>query len=601
MSGEEATQMFRKYLEEDQLGNTANMPELLDKLQYSPLEIIQACKAISASASSAVEYLQHAVANSRDSTTQSEKCEEQQQIDQEGQADQQIVEPQPAPTDETPTAVAPLPGEVKYEAKEDVWGYLVRSSPTKGGHDGDPVITLRKRGEETGAGVEEIQPSTKGKKINQESRRRSPETARSDSKFFGGYLIGRHRNCDLIINDPIVSNRHCLIYPQNRGKEVVALLEDLSMNGTFVNEAIVGRNLWRELQDNDEIAINDNGRFVFRYPVTRPKGNTFLENYTILERIKKGYFAEVFVCIEMSTGRRYALKLFSKHHGVEDRSVIDRSRQEIAVSMGISHPNIVRLKETFQEENATYLVMDLAPAGDLFDLVAERQKLTETETRKIFLQLFKAVKYLHDFHIVHRDIKPENILVSGQDWNVKITDFGLAKVVRDGSFTTTLCGSPSYVAPEVLKDGEHRKYSKKVDVWSLGVVLYVCLCGFPPFSDELRSKDFPYTLSEQIRGGRFGYPSPYWDSVGDPALDLIDHMLVVMPHNRYTIEQCMVHPWMTQSQPVVLLDPSRRSSRVEGQSVPLVTRRERTLLSTINNVGPDEGFSEFEQTSPPYK
>jgi serine/threonine-protein kinase Chk2 len=104
------------------------------------------------------------------------------------------------------------------------------------------------------------------------------------------------------------------------------------------------------------------------------------------------------------------------------------------------------------------------------------------------------------------------------DLTVKIGDFGLAKIVGEASFTTTLCGTPSYVAPEILvKSSKARKYTKAVDIWSLGVVLYICLCGFPPFSDELQTANFPYNLADQIREGLFDYPSPYWDPVGDPA------------------------------------------------------------------------------------
>jgi serine/threonine-protein kinase Chk2 len=119
--------------------------------------------------------------------------------------------------------------------------------------------------------------------------------------------------------------------------------------------------------------------------------------------------------------------------------------------------------------------------------------------------------------MVHRDLKPENILLMDEDLTVKIGDFGLAKIVGEASFTTTLCGTPSYVAPEILADNRARKYTKAVDIWSLGVVLYICLCGFPPFSDELKTPNFPYSLADQIRQGLYEYPSPYWDSVGDPA------------------------------------------------------------------------------------
>jgi serine/threonine-protein kinase Chk2 len=141
------------------------------------------------------------------------------------------------------------------------------------------------------------------------------------------------------------------------------------------------------------------------------------------------------------------------------------------------------------------------------------------------------------------------------------------------------------VAPEILENTNHRRYTRAVDVWSLGVVLYICLCGFPPFSDELYSAENPYTLSQQIKLGRFDYPSPYWDSVGDPALDLIDRMLTVDVDQRITIDECLEHPWTTQGSVSVTdstdgltgaiskLDFSKRK-----------VQRERTLLSDINDI-----------------
>lgn len=141
------------------------------------------------------------------------------------------------------------------------------------------------------------------------------------------------------------------------------------------------------------------------------------------------------------------------------------------------------------------------------------------------------------------------------------------------------------VAPEILQETQRRRYTKAVDVWSLGVVLYICLCGFPPFSDELYTPQNPYTLAQQIKMGRFDYPSPYWDSVGDPALDLIDRMLTVDVEKRITVEECLEHPWLTEKYPSVTdstdgltgalgnLDFSKR--KVE---------RERTLLSSVNDI-----------------
>jgi len=173
----------------------------------------------------------------------------------------------------------------------------------------------------------------------------------------------------------------------------VAVVEDLSSNGTFINEAMLGRNKRRELQDQDEITILDGARFVFRYPKNRQTSG-FLQQYTLLEKLGKGHFAEVFLCVEKTTGQRYAVKIFTKQPGVEERSKTEGLQQEIAVLMGVSHPNMLCLKDTFDEMNAVYLVLELAAEGELFNWIVMKQKLTEEETRKVFIQLFQGVKYL---------------------------------------------------------------------------------------------------------------------------------------------------------------------------------------------------------------
>ncbi|KAG9785601.1 putative serine/threonine-protein kinase fhkC [Exophiala dermatitidis] len=401
----------------------------------------------------------------------------------------------------------------------------------------------------------------------------------------GGYLIGRHPECDMIIDIPTVSNRHCLIFNETRNGDTVAVLEDLSSNGTFVNEALVGRNKRRELEDGDEITILDEARFVFRYPKSRDS-SAFNSRYRILQQLGKGHFATVYLCVERSTGFKYAVKKFERRMGESQRSQSEGLQQEIAVLMSVSHPNILCLKETFDEPDGVYLILELAPEGELFNLIVSKQKLTEEETRKIFIQLFQGTKYLHERGIVHRDIKPENILLIDKNLSVKLADFGLAKIIGEESFTTTLCGTPSYVAPEILENTRHRKYTKAVDVWSLGVVLYICLCGFPPFSDELYSRENPYTLAQQIKMGRFDYPSPYWDHIGDPALDLIDRMLTVDVEKRITIDQCLEHPWTRN---LGHINPADSTDGLTGAMGQLdfsrrKVQRERTLLANINDV-----------------
>ncbi|KAI4625006.1 uncharacterized protein J4E87_005487 [Alternaria ethzedia] len=471
---------------------------------------------------------------------------------------------------------------VEDEEEEEVWGYLVPMD----GRDKD-VLVLRRR--QACPVPQALVGQTEGtERVPKEEYKQQEDRYEKEKQErgvpAGGYLIGRHRECDRVLSSPTVSNRHCLLFTEKKGGDVVAVLEDLSGNGTFVNDIFVGRNKRRELREGDEIAILDQARYVFRYPLKR-NTHRFRQQYTMQEQLGKGHFASVYLCAEKATGVRYAVKKFEKRSGPGEKSKVEGLQQEIAVLMSVSHPALLCLKDTFDEDDGVYLVLELATEGELFNWIVMKQKLTETEARKVFVQLFQSVKYLHERNIVHRDIKPENILLTDKDLSIKLADFGLAKIIGEESFTTTLCGTPSYVAPEILENSNHRRYTRAVDVWSLGVVLYICLCGFPPFSDELYSEDNPYTLSQQIKMGRFDYPSPYWDSVGDPALDLIDKMLTVDVEKRISIDECLQHPWTTQDRISVTdstdgltgaiskLDFSKRK-----------IQRERTMLSSINDV-----------------
>ncbi|KAA6415495.1 MAG: CAMK RAD53 kinase [Lasallia pustulata] len=480
-----------------------------------------------------------------------------------------------------------LSNDVEDEEAEGVWGYLVPIDSKLG-----ETLVLRKRPacpapfphSDFGKGTK-----SRGKELDPEKSYGEEEASYEQNKLTmgwpaGGYLIGRHIECDRVLNVSTISNRHCLLFSENRGGDSIAVLEDLSSNGTFVNEAIVGRNKRRELKEGDEITILDEARFIFRYPKSRGS-SAFTKEYRILQQLGKGHFATVYLCVEKATGDRYAVKRFEKRPGETERSQNDGLQQEIAVLMAVSHPNVLCLKDTYDEDDAVYLILELAPEGELFNWIVMKQKLTEDETRQVFIQLFQGVKYLHERNIVHRDIKPENILLTDKDLSVKLADFGLAKIIGEESFTTTLCGTPSYVAPEILENSKHRKYTRAVDVWSLGVVLYICLCGFPPFSDELYTPQHPYTLSQQIKMGSFDYPSPYWDSVGDPALDLIDKMLTVDIDKRISIDDCLEHPWITQR--TINLADSAESLAGAMNDLDFSKRkfqRERTLLSSINDV-----------------
>ncbi|KAH6853824.1 kinase-like domain-containing protein [Chaetomium sp. MPI-CAGE-AT-0009] len=493
------------------------------------------------------------------------------------------------------------------EIKEGVWGYLL---PLDNRFVRAPVV-FKKKGV-LSAPAETVEPAAaavtrNGSKRGQRAPKKEQEQ-KGGSPASGGYVLGRHPECDIRVNDRQVSNRHLLIFAENKRNDTVAVLEDISSNGTKVNGATMQRNDRRELREGDEIWVTSaSAGFIFRYPRCR-HGKPFAQQYAMKQELGSGHFAQVFLCNEKSTGDCYAVKRFTKKPDADEKAKYDSLNQalhqEVAMLMGISHPNILSLKETFNEPEAVYVVLELAPEGELFQYITVHQKLTEAETRKVFHQLFEGIKYLHDRNMVHRDIKPENILLMDTDLTVKIGDFGLAKIVGEASFTTTLCGTPSYVAPEILVNNRARKYTKAVDIWSLGVVLYICLCGFPPFSDELRRPDFPYDLSDQIRRGLFDYPSPYWDPVGDPArtsltaptpraveplltqplVDLIDSMLVVDPEKRFTVDQCLAHPWLTEKPPGVNDSTNGLVSGLAGLEMSRrAPFRERTLISSINS------------------
>lgn len=198
---------------------------------------------------------------------------------------------------------------------------------------------------------------------------------------------------DRIIDVATVSNRHCLIFSENKHGQQVAVLEDLSGNGTFVNEGYVGRNKRRELQDGDEIAILDEARFVFRYPRVTT-GHGFKQQFSISEQLGKGHFATVYLAIEKCTGGKFAIKKFEKRTGPGEKSRIEGLQQEIAVLMGVSHPNVLCLKDTFNETDGVYLVLELASEGELFNWIVMKSKLSEPDTRKVFIQLFQGLKYL---------------------------------------------------------------------------------------------------------------------------------------------------------------------------------------------------------------
>uniref|UniRef100_A0A8C9TJ75 Serine/threonine-protein kinase DCLK2 n=1 Tax=Scleropages formosus TaxID=113540 RepID=A0A8C9TJ75_SCLFO len=265
--------------------------------------------------------------------------------------------------------------------------------------------------------------------------------------------------------------------------------------------------------------------------------SVILDKYRVGKVIGDGNFAIVKECVERSTGKEYALKIIDKAKCVGKEHLIEN---EVAVLRRVKHPNIIMLVEEVDTPTELYLVMELVKGGDLFDAITSSTKYTERDASTMVFNLASALKYLHSLNIVHRDIKPENLLVCefpDGTRSLKLGDFGLATVVEGPLYT--VCGTPTYVAPEIIAESG---YGLKVDIWAAGVITYILLCGFPPFRSENNLQE---DLFDQILVGRLEFPSPYWDNITDSAKELIGRMLQVNVEARYTAEEVLSHPWVT--------------------------------------------------------
>ncbi|XP_041640534.1 serine/threonine-protein kinase DCLK2 isoform X2 [Cheilinus undulatus] len=265
--------------------------------------------------------------------------------------------------------------------------------------------------------------------------------------------------------------------------------------------------------------------------------STIAEKYKIGKVIGDGNFAVVKECVERSTGKEFALKIIDKAKCRGKEHLIEN---EVAVLRRVKHPNIIMLIEEVDTSSELYLVMELVKGGDLFDAITTSARYTERDATIMVYNLAAALKYLHSMNIVHRDIKPENLLVfeyPDGTKSLKLGDFGLATVVEGPLYT--VCGTPTYVAPEIISESG---YGLKVDVWAAGVITYILLCGFPPFRSESNLQE---DLFDQILLGRLEFPSPYWDNITDSAKELIGKMLTVNAEARYTAQDILSHPWVT--------------------------------------------------------
>ncbi|CAK8569737.1 unnamed protein product [Lathyrus sativus] len=261
--------------------------------------------------------------------------------------------------------------------------------------------------------------------------------------------------------------------------------------------------------------------------------------YSIGKELGRGQFGVTYFCTEKATGRNYACKSISRRKLLRKKEIEDVKREIMILQHLTGQPNIVEFKGAYEDRQSVHLVMELCLGGELFDRITLKGSYSEREAASIFKQIMNVVHACHFMGVMHRDLKPENFLLASKDPKapLKATDFGSSVFIEEGKVYRELVGSAYYVAPEVLK----RNYGKEIDVWSAGIILYILLCGVPPFWAETEKGIF-----QAILEGKLDLESAPWPSISASAKDLIRKMLSYDPKKRITASDALEHPWMKE-------------------------------------------------------
>ena len=267
--------------------------------------------------------------------------------------------------------------------------------------------------------------------------------------------------------------------------------------------------------------------------------------YAFERLIGGGHFGSVRIAHRITDPQiKYAVKSILKENIKSDVKLLE---EELAILTEVDHPNIIKFHETYIDYRYVHIVMELCDGGELFEKIVEMHKFTEKQAAILMRKILSSVKYLHEMGICHRDLKPENFLFvdKSEDAEIKLIDFGLSKrfgtpheAHQTHEKMHTIVGTPYYVAPEVLKGN----YEESCDLWSLGVILYIMLCGYPPFEGDNNKEIFKRVLQQQLE-----FDPEDWTTISKEAKDLISKMLEKEPTKRITANDAFKHPWFALS------------------------------------------------------
>uniref|UniRef100_A0A452IZ45 Ribosomal protein S6 kinase n=1 Tax=Gopherus agassizii TaxID=38772 RepID=A0A452IZ45_9SAUR len=303
----------------------------------------------------------------------------------------------------------------------------------------------------------------------------------------------------------------------------------------------------------------------------------FTDGYEVKEDIGVGSYSICKRCIHKATNMEYAVKII-------DKSKRDPTEEiEILLRYG-QHPNIITLKDVYDDGKYVYVVTELMKGGELLDKILRQKFFSEREASAVLLTITRTVEYLHAQGVVHRDLKPSNILYvdeSGNPESIRICDFGFAKQLRaENGLLMTPCYTANFVAPEVLK---RQGYDAACDIWSLGVLLYTMLTGYTPFANG--PDDTPEEILARIGSGKFSLTGGYWNSVSITAKDLVSKMLHVDPHQRLTAAQVLRHPWIVDSDQLPQYQLNRQDAPHLGAMAATYSALNRNQSPVLEPVG----------------
>ena len=379
--------------------------------------------------------------------------------------------------------------------------------------------------------------------------------------------FGRHPDHDYVFRKDLVphdydniSKTHFHIQKQENGDVKIF---DLSSNGTYVNETMVGKNREYPLTHLSTISLGlpNLGVFIFinhedkrredaKIP-TAFKAKYCLENVLLGE----GGCGTVKKCfLRQDPGRKFAVKIINKGSNT-NRDLA----YEASILGKVNHKNIVCVKDCFENDDCLYIVMELVCGGELLHYIKKKGPMAEEQACKFFLQLLHGVSYLHKNGITHRDLKPDNILLDDKDYPeiLKITDFGLSRFVSENSLMETNVGTRQYLAPEVI-DPYVKGYTKKVDSWALGCILFTILGGYTPFSQEEGDEG---NMEYDILHGSFTFHPERWDKISEKAKDLVRGLLTINPNDRLSVDQALQHCFMRKVADDEIVPPSAKRVR----------------------------------------